>query len=713
MYCRCQNRRNSLPHGNLARCYRLPLVCRRMSLRCLLFSSDEGTAAPILQVLTGLGVAGEHCSEAVATVEKVTHENFQIVIIDWDQQPEAALLLAAARERKAVERALTLAIVSDDVSVPQALQAGANSILRKPIIANHVRDTLTTARDLLRSKQETAANASQAAAATAAAGPASTIPSSVEAGQEKSKLRAGEFLHSAPPTPGGQFETETDVHESLKPFSVEPVDPLNELEPTAASVAHSTPASDPPPQQPEPSDPRGGEAKGLAWYLKTRNGALPPNPVQSSSSAAAASAAASAKPELLGYDQPSTYSPSHSPSSVDAASKSAPEPKRLQRLPDRAPESKIETKPEPRPEPKHEQKKEAELFAYMAGQSSESSAETPHSPSRLKRPIIAALVLAACAIAAAPQAPWHSRLRSAWSHGQFSLRIWLNPQPVTPVQAPAAHEDFARAGDEYKLPVAETIPDATTDPSQIQVLPVVDPTIKKGNPLGGNAEPGQGDGTGAVPVEQTPPSATLTPENQPPAAAPGTAQPNAGSTMLPVQLSVVSTTGPTTPAPIAVLPPRSDAPTGVSQPVASAPVRPSPAKTQEGNPALTPGNVPSSLKSHMVSMTPDAGGIKAPESAMPTIEPVVVPEASERALLTDQSAVGYPASARGQQGTVILQVLIGRDGTVQDAKFMQGCLAFARAAIDGVKQWKFKPYAMNGRPVSVQTQLTMSFKPGQ
>jgi hypothetical protein len=48
-----------------------------MSLRCLLFSSDEGTAAPILQVLTGLGVAGEHCSEAVATVEKVTHENFQ------------------------------------------------------------------------------------------------------------------------------------------------------------------------------------------------------------------------------------------------------------------------------------------------------------------------------------------------------------------------------------------------------------------------------------------------------------------------------------------------------------------------------------------------------------------------------------------------------------------------------------------------------------
>ena len=51
------------------------------------------------------------------------------------------------------------------------------------------------------------------------------------------------------------------------------------------------------------------------------------------------------------------------------------------------------------------------------------------------------------------------------------------------------------------------------------------------------------------------------------------------------------------------------------------------------------------------------------------------------------------------------------DGTVQDAKFLQGSLAFARTAIDGVKQWKFKPYLMNGRPASVQTTLTMSFKP--
>jgi protein TonB len=114
----------------------------------------------------------------------------------------------------------------------------------------------------------------------------------------------------------------------------------------------------------------------------------------------------------------------------------------------------------------------------------------------------------------------------------------------------------------------------------------------------------------------------------------------------------------------------------------------------------------------MASMTPEASGNKPVEAALPSIEPVSIPETTARNLLADQPPTVYPASAKGQQGTVTLQVLIGRDGVVQDAKFLQGSLAFARAAIDSAKQWKFKPYTMNGRVVSVQTQLTISFKPG-
>ena len=98
---------------------------------------------------------------------------------------------------------------------------------------------------------------------------------------------------------------------------------------------------------------------------------------------------------------------------------------------------------------------------------------------------------------------------------------------------------------------------------------------------------------------------------------------------------------------------------------------------------------------------------------MPSIEPVSVPEAAERALLIEQPGVGYPANGGGQPGTVTVQILVGRDGAVQDAKFLQGSLAFAKTAVDGVKQWKFKPYEMNGRAVQVQTVLTMKFSPAK
>jgi protein TonB len=634
-----------------------------MALRCLLFSSDRGSAEPICQVLAGLGVEGEHCAEAVAAVEKVTHQSFQIVIIDWDKQPEAGLLLTTARERKASERALTLAIVSDEASVPKALQAGANSILRKPLVVNQVKDTLTTARDLLRAKQESA----QAATAVASPGSSAPVPPRTEAGGEKI-LRAGEFLHSAGPAPGAQFVAESDVHNRFEQSAAEPVGPLKELEPIAASVAEEKPAPAPPPSSSEP--------RGLAWYLNARAGTLPAMPPQ----AQHAPPPPPAKPELLGFDQ--------------TASLSAGAPA---------------TQPTGDPAPKTEQhaerarRSEAALFAYMSGESKAS--EEPAKPRfRLgKGPMIGALALAACAIVAAPQAPWHGNVQALWARGQKATHAWLNPQPVTPAQAPAAHEDFGRAGDEYKLPVAENIPDATTDPSQIRVVPVLDPTAKKPNNGAANPDQPQGpvDAATTNPTDPAQTPAVQVQENQPPPLAAATAAPTSGP-------SSGGTASPDTPTTPSGGQPRSDTPAAALPPLQPPHRNPQPHNVSA---PANPG-IPSSLKSQMASMTPDAGGNKPVEAALPSIEPVNIPEATERGLLADQPAIPYPANAKGQQGTIVLRVLIGRDGTVQDAKFMQGSLAFARAAIDGVKQWKFKPYTMNGRAVSVQTLMTMTFKPG-
>jgi periplasmic protein TonB len=655
-----------------------------MVLRCLLFTSDEGTASPVLQVLADLSVEGEHCADAVATVEKATHQNFHIVIIDWDQQPEAGLLLTAARQRKAADRPLTLAIVSNDASVPQALQAGANSILRKPILLTQVKDTLTTACDLLRSKQESAATVAQAAAAGVSAGSIAALPANGQPGSQKT-LRTGEFLQTAGTVPGGQFETDSDVHEASGPSSAEPVDALKDLEPMAAPMDEDTPAS--------PASAPPGEFRGLEWHLKARGVAAPAAPARP------AQPPAPGKPELLGFAQTPAFSPA-SPASADDSSQWAPTPaaKPTQTLAQ---------------EQRHEQKKEAELFAYTSGESSESD-EAARPRSSFKGAIVGAMVLAAFAIAVAPQAPWHPKLLVAWAHGKQTFHIWLNPQPVTTPQAPAAHEDFGRAGDEYKLPVAESIPDATTDPSQIQVLPVVDPTAKKANSSSANAEQPPAESTGTAAGDPTPaPGVQASPVE--------TTQPASGTATGGTTLSnPTPSPAPPVAVPTPVAPPRSDPPAAVPSATASVsytpvqpatPVPPAPQKSPQPHYARPPGNVPSSLKSQMASMTPDASGNKPADAAMQSIEPVAVSEASERLLLTDQPRLDYPASARGQQGTVVLQVLIGRDGTVQDAKFMQGSLAFARTAIEGVKLWKFKPYVMNGRPVSVQTTMTIILKP--
>src|SRR3984893_14494324 len=120
-----------------------------MALRCLLFSTNEEMVQPIWQVLVDLGIEAEYCRSAVDAVERVTTQLFQIVVTDWEDQPEAAFLLKTARDLKAAQRPLILAIVGDDAKLPEALGAGANSVLVKPIRTEQVRDTMGTACELL------------------------------------------------------------------------------------------------------------------------------------------------------------------------------------------------------------------------------------------------------------------------------------------------------------------------------------------------------------------------------------------------------------------------------------------------------------------------------------------------------------------------------------------------------------------------------------
>jgi TonB family protein len=80
--------------------------------------------------------------------------------------------------------------------------------------------------------------------------------------------------------------------------------------------------------------------------------------------------------------------------------------------------------------------------------------------------------------------------------------------------------------------------------------------------------------------------------------------------------------------------------------------------------------------------------------------------------LVERVEPDYPDQARalGVQGTVVLEVHISPDGKVQDALVVQGSPLLTQASIAAVKQWRFKPHLVKGRPTAMQTNVTLNFR---
>ena len=71
----------------------------------------------------------------------------------------------------------------------------------------------------------------------------------------------------------------------------------------------------------------------------------------------------------------------------------------------------------------------------------------------------------------------------------------------------------------------------------------------------------------------------------------------------------------------------------------------------------------------------------------------------------------YPPLARQAriQGTVSLNAIIGKDGTVTNLQLVSGHPLLVQAALDAVKQWVYRPMLLNGEPVEVATDVQVNF----
>lgn len=76
-----------------------------------------------------------------------------------------------------------------------------------------------------------------------------------------------------------------------------------------------------------------------------------------------------------------------------------------------------------------------------------------------------------------------------------------------------------------------------------------------------------------------------------------------------------------------------------------------------------------------------------------------------------QPAPTYPTPALQEQvqGSVVLQAVISKDGSVQNVRLVSGPPILASAVMEAVRKWHYEPYYRNGEPVEVETQITVDF----
>ena len=130
-----------------------------------------------------------------------------------------------------------------------------------------------------------------------------------------------------------------------------------------------------------------------------------------------------------------------------------------------------------------------------------------------------------------------------------------------------------------------------------------------------------------------------------------------------------------------------------------------PAGVVGGVPGGVPGGAAGGVLGSVLSSMPTA----VPKAATP--QRVRVSQGVTQGLLLRKVTPQYPPLAKQAriQGTVVLSALIGKDGSIQNLHVVSGHPMLTNAALEAVKEWKYKPYILNGEPVEVETTINVNF----
>jgi periplasmic protein TonB len=602
-----------------------------MGYQALLFCPDEKTARTVTQVLSELEFNVEPCVETFAAVKKLMGRHFDAVVVDCDNEQNAALLFKSARNSTSNQTSLAVAVVEGQAGVAKAFRIGANLVLTKPINIEQAKGTLRVARGLLRKGEP--AKPGMPAAAVAPATP--SAPLAVSAARPAAKpvpplKPAAPALASprpaAPPAPTPAWPAHAPVdnsvpssnNEDLPEISVD--DDLPAPEVAAAPSKIEAPAL----QKSRASDP----------FARLASAPAKPAPKQAAEFSSATT---------LGRGAASAPAPARETKDLDTGKASAASATADADILVDKPEEKLIESSHPAPEPP--------LPTFTFGGNAIVS-ETSGGSKKILLVVAAFVIVAAAAYA-------------GWSYFQGR-----QSQPVSPMPNPTA------------APGKRTL---TANPAPSQ------PTASS----------------------TTPEASETSPVPQPVAQTTAAREPTTNSAKDSTTSAEENETPPATP-------PKNVTHSAPSKPAASVNPEPAPLVVKGGSvpqprPAVDAGDA--QAPSMVGIATPDGGAApnlvsNVGNGPTPVLQTVNVSQGVSQGLLIKKVQPIYPKSALTMhiEGAVQLSATISKTGEITSLKALSGDARLARAALDAVKQWKYKPYLLDGEPVEIQTTITLNFK---
>jgi len=128
-----------------------------------------------------------------------------------------------------------------------------------------------------------------------------------------------------------------------------------------------------------------------------------------------------------------------------------------------------------------------------------------------------------------------------------------------------------------------------------------------------------------------------------------------------------------------------------------------------GIPGGVPGGQLGGVIGGIISSTP------TPTAIVPKLEPVKrirISQGITRGMVISKIEPRYPkiAIAARVTGVVLLKAVISKEGEIKELQVVSGHPLLVPAAMDAVKQWRYRPYLLNGEPVEVETNIIVTFQ---